>query len=222
MSLGARSPYLGHVAIPAGSYGSKDPIDAGHAHQAAADLQHLADSAGQVRVAWAAVGAQYLTTATVDASNKDLYLPIAAFGPFPLRLDSDGAAYSVRARIAGAASAANAVTFRCAIAPAVSAPRRAAEEIGRYGLGCLQASTSSTSSAWLTATGSRTLLVVDGVLADEAIRTMTSVAAAGSATRTADVQEALFVAHVWAMSTAAATQAQLTGLYLAEYVGAAP
>src|SRR5690606_23911407 len=98
----------------------------------------------QVRVAWPPYSGRHLSISS-GSPDTGTYYRIAPFGPFPLTLKSDGTPYTLRVRLAGYATQAASITFRVAICAA----RNARREILANGDNVVSASTSSTTSAWL-------------------------------------------------------------------------
>lgn len=219
MSTSAQSA---RIALGSGELVDTDGMATGLLRAVANNGRHFADEAAQVRVAWAARTGDYLTTKAIAAADTGTYFPIAVFGPFPVQLVELGTPYLMRARIHGAASAANSVTFRAALAPIKGRVTGdgldfVRDQIADNGINVLEASTSSTTAVWLTATGSRTTLDAN-TLIDESVQSLhidtSAVADAGSS-----VDVTMMAVHVWASSTAEGTQPYLTGFYAAEYVG---
>jgi len=218
----ALSTFGARIALDSGELVEEDGADVSLMRTLENNAQHFADQSAQVRVNMSGP-ANPLTTKQIGAGDVDTWLPIAVFGPFPLRVRADGNPYLIRARIGGSASAANSITLRAALAPVLGAATgRGSEYIRGHiednGVNVLEASTSSTSAAWLTATGSRTTLDATGLVIESQF-TLATVSAAGGAVRDVSVRAAMFGLHVWGLSTTSGTQPQLDALYAAEFVG---
>lgn len=84
------------VRYEAGGWGvGNDPASAALVRDSYAEnVCHLADSAGQVRVAWSSKGTALGAGDTVDQPGK-----VLSFGPFPLSIREDGSSFRVRVRV---------------------------------------------------------------------------------------------------------------------------
>lgn len=139
--------------------GGNDPVDTTLVRDVVLNnLCHYADEFAQVRVNWSAGltaytnGNEYITPRTTGLI-VDPWFFIAAFGPFPISLRQTtgigGASYRLRVRLAGSSSAGHAVTFRAVLA-SYSAGQSAVN--GALDDHIFEATTSSTTMAWLTGT----------------------------------------------------------------------
>lgn len=218
------SAHLGRLASPGSQFATDEPFRSRFGRQVVNNALHYADEQAQVRVTWCALSGQFLTTDAIVAGNVNTYLPISTFGPFPVAIRADDTPYIFRVRLHGSSSAANSVTFRAALAPIVGPVDPALgldyarEQVNAAGTNVLVASTSSTTPAWLAASGGATTRDADDVIVD-GFETMATVSAAGASARTLSVDVPMLAVHVWAASTTAAAQPRLSGLYYAEYVG---
>jgi hypothetical protein len=207
------SPYAGRIAFDDSLFGEDYP-HAAHTARAyiAENLEHLADEAGQVRVAWRspAPTTAFLTHETITRIDTP-YL-IWESDPFPVTLDEDGVPYPLRIDAAGFASQANAVTFRVVAAPAGRSLTYARSPTFPQVVDC---TTSSTTDGWLTHADN--LVQMSSSDAVEGLEEIPTIDAIGGDPVT--VAATLATISVWALTSNLSTALRLTGVYAAEYVG---
>lgn len=164
----------------------------------ASNLDHLANSHGQVLVNWAVADGSGVQRAITAGT---IYLWQSA--PMPLKLRSDGSAFPWRVRLRGRRTAGSAeIKFYVGVHSA--------------GMDREIFTTSSTSSSWLTADDDG-LLVIN---ADRAAALRQNIAAPLElAGPTVAYPELMARVYVYAEAVGANT-VELTGLYVAEFVGA--
>lgn len=220
------SVFKGYVRYSAGQLTENSPLGAGPARDHLSNnANHVADEAGQTLVNWGAggtgaadAGSPGYLTPTLTGGNlaaANTYYRIEAWGPMPLLMAADGSSYALRGWLRGYLSAAGTATYRVTVCEA----SRSAEV--RDDAGAANAftfSTTGTSDAWRDATGDH-ICQLDGDEMAFAVRGLSALADIGSDHRVSVVVPMVMIT-VYAKSTAAASVPRLTGLYLAEYVGA--
>jgi len=189
------------------------PVDTSLAQAVSNNALHLADSCGQVLVAWNSrvAATDYLP---FGSNLVNTYVRMAALGPFFLRVRGD-TPYPLRVRIAGLSSDnVNTVTFAVRLAWNFGESTWVTPPDTNW----VSASTSSSASAWLTA-GSTLLSYTreDSTVNLPLFRRRSARIAIGGATGDVDVFEAYLV--LYGQTSNVASEPRATGLYVAEYVG---
>lgn len=203
MSSFNTSSHAGFINYAIGSLDTDTGFHAAYARSMVANnIHHAADECGQVRVSFLTQSGKAATFRSSPATGT--YYKIMQFGPFPVTMGTNP--YQMRVRVAGNASAANSVTFRVVWSSADGA--------NETGDNTITASTSSTTAAWLT--GSSTLLT----LTNAQVVSRSRATLDGVAGNPVSVDWTPTFITVWASTTNAGTNAELAGLYCAEYVGA--
>lgn len=207
------SIYDGLIRFDTSRFGNERPVDTRHAQNLINNALHLADQAGQVRVAWACRGGDYATL-DVSSFSANVWYRIVALGPFPIMLREDGSAYPWRVRLAGYSSVnLDTSTFR-AVLGAPSTLAGTARD-GTVAANVLEVSTTSSTDAWLTpATDNVITLDASGVTA--ATESISTVTAAGGSTAVT-VQAATVHLEVWAKTSTINSEPRVTAIYGAEY-----
>jgi hypothetical protein len=190
------------------------------------NLCHFADEFAQVRVAYSATSSAFDDTALGMESASFLqntFTRIVSFGPFPLNLRQNGDGYKLRVRVAGAATAAlTTATYRVVVCPISQADGLYLTEDDFV----FEATSSSTSAAWLSGTSqgslaSTTLITIPGSLASSWITTTSTLDDVSG--NVVGVEQCLVCANVYAKSSEEDpdpdTRITLSGLYLAEFIG---
>lgn len=205
----ATSIHSQYVAFSAAEFDADEPVDTAMARSLVNNSLHIADSCGQVLVAYAATGSNSLVPTVVDA---DEFYHVQTWGPFSLKTRSDGTAYPIRVRVAGYNSqSGGTTTIRVAVCP--WGDRRV--QIARNGDNVLEATSSSTTSAWL-APGT-TLLSIDAALVGSADATFSTLDGVGGSRVGVHFTE--MCVTVWAATDTVGKDPALSGLYAAEYIG---
>lgn len=192
------------------------------------NLCHYADEFAQVRVNWSAGQTAYTNgngylTPRITGLTTTAWWFIQSFGPFPIAMRQaarqTGASYRVRVRLAGSSSAGQAVTFRAVLGP----PRAALALVsGPLDDHIFEATTSSTSMAWLTGTSQgvnawTTQITVPATYAGswfQPVGTKTDLGGDGAA-----VDQCLMSLHVLAKTANVTSVPRLGAVYAAEWVG---
>ncbi len=183
------------------------------------NLLHYADEYAQVRVAFSTASIELTPRYSDNTVNR--WYPIAAFGPFPVTLRASGKSYSLRVRVAGANSNnASTVKFRVVLSPQREAQTHANATLENFVFET--ATTSSSTSAWLTGTSqgtpsSTTLLNIPADYAAAWSTTTATLVDVGG--YPVSVQQCLVSACVFGSTASLTSIPELHGLYLAEYVG---
>jgi hypothetical protein len=185
------------------------------------NLDHYADSFGQVRMCFApAVSAfaskSFLTPSVVAV---DTWYQITASAAFPLPLMPDGTPYKLRGRLGGASSGGHAVKFAMVLAPVLSAPGVLAHSDDAT---FITATTSSSTAAWLTGTSqgtaaSGTLIEITPTTASACVvatGTPVDLSLAGSA-----IGQCLVSLTVFGSTANLASTPRLCGAFAAEWPG---
>ncbi len=209
------SIFEGRLAFDTAEHDADDPMSTHFALTLANNALHYADQMSQVRVAWRALTGQKLIFKTSGAL-VDTFYRIAAFGPFPWTLQSDGTPYVGRVRLAGFSSDnANTITLRAVL----STPERSRQNSSAYigdTTNTMDATSASSTSLWLV--GADTKLEPTKEHAGEAIRRVQVITAPGGTT-VETVEWCLMTLSIWGSTANLASTPSLTGAYLAEYVG---
>jgi hypothetical protein len=182
------------------------------------NLLHLADEYGQVRMAFST--SDYFEPAKTVAGNT--YYLAATSGPFGIPLRQDGSAYRMRVRVGGASSnVAGTATFRVIVCPPLIANTIATTSNPGVDY-VFQASTTSTSAAWLTGTtlgplADATLITIDAETARSWLTTSNTLSDIGGDPATVD--QCVVAVHIFAKISSNAYSPRLYAGYAAEYVG---
>jgi hypothetical protein len=188
------------------------------------NLDHYADSFGQVRWAFSPgvstfVTKSYLTPRTADVVVNTWY-QITASAPFPLPLRADGSGYKLRVRLGGASSGGHAVKFALVIAPVAVAP--AVLAASNTDASFETATTTSASAAWLTGASQgigayTTMVALDAATAAGYVRNVdTPVDLSGAASA---VSQCLVSVVVYGSTANTGSVPRLYGGFAAEWVG---
>ena len=197
-----------HVAFAPASIAAEEPFDTLLALTLANNALHLADSAGQVRVAYHGRTGEALTGATPTSTT--LFEHVARFGPLPLMLRSDGMPYPMRVILAGRSGQAGATsTFRAVL----SAAHAVRAELSAVGANVGVFTTTSVTTAWLTPA----LLTLTVEQTSDAQQVLLARDAVGGVQTT--VSAIMCVLDVWVRTSTTASTPSLTGVYAAEYIG---
>lgn len=174
------------------------------------NANHLADENAQVLVAFpptADGSGESITPAVVDTKER-----IATFGPFWMRVRSNGAPYKLRARVHGRTVVAGTVSFSVLVhAPGLDIldPSSTSNQMTTSTL-------TATTGAWLTDAAGTNLVTLTSSHGGIATRTLSTVNASGDAV---DVTAVEVLVTVFGLRSTAQGQPELTGLYVAEYIG---
>jgi hypothetical protein len=209
------SIFEGRLQFATAEHDADDPLSAHYAQALANNALHYADEMSQVRVAWRALSGQKLIFKASGAVVNTFYR-IAAFGPFPWTLKSDGTPYVARVRLAGFSSDnTNTITLRAVL----STPDRSRQNSSAYigdTANTMDATSASSTSAWLV--GASTKMEPTKEHAGESIRRMHVITATGG-TKVETVEVCMMTLSIWGSTANLAATPSLTGAYLAEYVG---
>lgn len=179
---------------------------------------HLADSAGQVRVAWSSKGTALTAGDSVDKPAK-----IVSFGPFPLTLREDGSSFRMRVRlhatcstvadqlvhlVLGDGSRAEAETYIAYSATSSANPNHLVYRM-----------TSATTPGWVDVY-SPSLIDYAYLRADQTAPLLQSVSSPGAVSGASMRATSVYMAHlsVYAYQTSA-NAISINAVYAAEYVG---
>ena len=207
----ATSIHEGVIRYEIAQLDTDEPVDTAHARILINNALHFADEAGQVLVAFPPISGRSMESVPNVVST---WTRITAFGPFALRVQSDGTPYPVVVQLAGVTSGAGPVTFRVALTPDDDDDERA--EILAAGDNTSDASTSSTTLAWLTMGTSP--ITLTPAKASAMTQTLSTIDAVGG--DPVSVRVCLCRVAVWGQYTGSKSQPILHGLYAREYIGA--
>lgn len=193
------------------------PVDAlTTADTVANNLDHYADSFGQVRVNIAGGS----MTPKKSGVAVDTWYQIMASEPFPIPLLADGRAYKLRVRIGGFSTSGQAVKFRVVLAPVLEAA-----EVGASSSTDAvyeTTTTTSTTAVWLTGVskggGAYTTMMEIGPVqaAQYTVPVSTPVDLAGAASA---VPQCLVALTVYGSTANVGSEPTLVNLYAAEWPG---
>ncbi len=209
--------------------GGNDPVDTTLMRDVVLNnLCHFADEFAQVRVNWSAGvttytnGSGYLTTRTTGLDTSS-WFHIQTFGPFPIALRQSvglgGASYRLRVRLAGASSAGHSVTFRAVLTSYSSGQSVVNGELDDH---IFEASTTSTSVAWLTGSSQGTnawptQVVVPSAYVGPWLVPVSTKTDLGS--DLAAVSQCLVSLQVYAKTSNTSSVPRLGAVYAAEWIG---
>lgn len=206
--MAPRSDRKGFIAVPTTMADDNKPISTGRHRFLVDDGLHLADQCG--RVLCNMVFATPVRPATPAVGE---YSEIFTFGPFRLTVGPDGVAYPIRVRIAGQKDAkAGTVSFRIVFGSAARV--KTYFNSGGANMTDVTSAISGTTNAWR-ATDS-TLLTLTAAQTAECLTTDSISDASGSYR---DVIAYKGVIGVFGQTTTSSAEAELGGLYAAEFVG---
>lgn len=212
--MSSTAPAKSHVLFPPAMVADYQPTDTYLAQTLANNASHMADQAGQVRVAWVtdtAVGGNFRQPSLVaDAPSLSVWERVATFGPFPVRRVA-GNAYRLRARVAGFVGVSGNADFRVVW----SAPGAARADLLTVGGNTFEVTgVVATTPAWL---GDAVLELsrADIYAASSRLSTRLTLASAEGTS----VNMTLTTLEVWVRNNSGASVAEVSGLYAAEYFG---
>lgn len=195
----------------AGIFSALEPVSTGNAHFLANNANHCMDESGRVLIN--AIGTTYFAAAPATTTGR--FVRIAAFGPFPVTVGSNGMPYPVRVRVAGSGDGkvGASVQFRVV----ASQPGQGSNWVNVAGASNVTESAAvGNTPAWLTA--SSTLLTFDSATQGTFPMTTASTidSAGGSET---GVSVCMMMIEVWGITLGGGSDIWLHGLLAQEYVG---
>ncbi len=207
MSSRSEAKYFRYVR--SGSVAANEPLSTGIYRTLADNALHLADSCGRVLINTEFASGLFVTA--VSAAGE--YYKLASFGPFRLTVDERGIAYPIRVRVAGAkdGKGTDNVSFRVSVSP-VGAPLVFSDS-STY---LTTSSTNSTTSSWLTSSP-----YVISLNATQTARCAVNESTSNDGTTRTSVTtyRAMITIHA-KRDSGSLSDAELRGLYAAEFVGA--
>lgn len=214
----AFNTYKAYVRFTAASFNASDPTGVDIARILCNDAQYFADAAAQSRVKWiaTAAGAERVPDGTVAVDN---YYRIGAVSQRILcHLHPYDGAFRFRVRLAGRSTQGDEVKFRLVI----TTPDNVEFGIENYSATLAYAAeyvTSSTSSAWLAETNSKTLLTVSEDFARAGLSRYPSITSTSTSTPTVNVDSCEMLVEVWGRTEDVTSAPSLAGLLVEEYIG---
>lgn len=210
------SLYGGRVRTPAGRLDYTNDVSSRALRKLVSNAHHYADQKCHSLVSWVAPTGRFRepTTATTDFAR------LAMYGPLPLTLRDDYAAYSLRLELAGAsASAGTGVTFGAVVVPSIVLGTDFVNDSALItGSGAIFTTTTSITPAWLTTSAGTKFFDLAPSVIDAGFGVRSTLTDTGGEPTEVETCEVWLV--VYARTANIAVKPRLFGVHLSEYVGA--
>ncbi len=138
-----RSAHSAFIRFAATTLDTYEGVDTGLVRVCRNNLLHALDSHGQVLENWSMPASIHVFATSSDWEHA------YTGGAHPVRLDENGQPFPLRVRIAGRIASAGTSDFRIAVTTPRNAPERWLADVESAGANTADASSSSTTSAWL-------------------------------------------------------------------------
>lgn len=199
------------IRITAAQAAENDPCDAVIARDCIVNnAAHIADEAGQVRVAWIARDGEYISTGTHDVAYD--FTHVVSYGPFPLSIRSDRTSYRMRIRLRGHYSGSSGDAYLV-----LSGDSDVTQAIQNVTGNAASFSVVSTTDGWVTPDGGSNTIYMSEAQVSAATGVISTLDAVGGSPYQAAICTAYV--HVYASTGVATDQIRITGVEAAEFIG---